>query len=222
MSVTLIPLGIFSADHAIPIAVLNVLFTRALASRLSPTAPLIPAAACPGYCSSNLIQNGLQEFSYIYAWLMDKTLSRPVEHGSRQLLLAALGPDGDFGSQDVYKLKEAFVMHSSLREPSDFVLSPEGRKVQDRLWVSRTLYYAFMHPARTDACARNRTRPWTCSHRFRRKFARSWINSTAHESGLRRRHVLHSYTRKGSCLLGECSPLNRTSCEAPYIRPCLL
>lgn len=61
---------------------------------------------------------------------MEKALALTAEEGSRQLVYGALAEDvvGD--------MRGAYVSAVSVVEPSDFVISEEGGKVQDRLWVS--------------------------------------------------------------------------------------
>ena len=71
----------------------------------------------------------------MYYWFLEKVLARTAEQGARQLLWAALGPDGKEG-EHVKHLKGAFVMTSTVKEPSDFVISKEGKEDQDKIWVS--------------------------------------------------------------------------------------
>ena len=62
---------------------------------------------------------------------MEKALARTSEEGSRQVVWAAVGeadpPD---------TLRGAYISLARVSEPSDYVLSEEGRKAQDKLWVS--------------------------------------------------------------------------------------
>ena len=67
---------------------------------------------------------------------MEKAIARTGEQGARQLLWAALGPDGKEGDH-VKHMKGAFVMTAAVKEPSDFVISKEGKQTQDKIWVSR-------------------------------------------------------------------------------------
>ena len=75
-------------------------------------------------------------------WLIERTVTRSAEQGSRQLLWAALGPNGK-DNEYIDDLKGAFVMHGGVVEPSDFVISEEGKKGQDQLWVSYTVSSPF-------------------------------------------------------------------------------
>ncbi|KAJ7708899.1 hypothetical protein B0H17DRAFT_916458 [Mycena rosella] len=107
---------------------LNVLFVRALNARLAPTTPLIVDAVNPGYCYSEL-RRGLSGIRAVVDYLMELVLAFSTERGSRQLVWAALA------HQDhPEKLRGAYISASKVEEVSDFVLSREGGKVQDRIW----------------------------------------------------------------------------------------
>ena len=114
---------------------LNVFFSRALADRLAVTTPLIPASVCPAFCLSELRRSVVGLKDRISFWLMERLLARTAEEGSRQLLYAALGPDGKEGDH-VKALKGAFVAGGTATEPSDYVLSKEGKEMQDMSWVN--------------------------------------------------------------------------------------
>ena len=116
---------------------LNVFFTRAFAEHLKPTTPLIAATPNPGYCYSEL-RRSLPFVEQLRMTIMDWTMGRSAEGGSRQLLWAALGPDGKDGPH-VRHLHGAFVSNAEVFEPSDFVISKEGYETQEKLWVSRIL-----------------------------------------------------------------------------------
>ncbi|KAJ7671218.1 hypothetical protein B0H17DRAFT_1141554 [Mycena rosella] len=94
-------------SHYFLTKLLNVLFVRALDARLAPAAPLIVTSINPGLCFSELNRSmsGVQAF------------------------LAAVGlPE----SPD--KLRGQYINQSRTEEPSDFVISAEGQKAQDRIW----------------------------------------------------------------------------------------
>ena len=108
---------------------LNLFFAREFASRLPEDNPLVINAINPGLCVSALRRN-LSLSGRIYFWLLDILVSWSTERGSRQLIFAALGnqdkPD---------ELKGAYISSSKVVEPSDYVMSDEGAKVQKQLWV---------------------------------------------------------------------------------------
>ena len=113
-----------------PVSKLLILFfARELASRLPQDCPLVINAVNPGFCLSGLHRN-VPSYLVIYIWLMEKLLSWPTERGSRQLVFAAVGnqdkPD---------KMRGSYISSSKVVEPSDYVISDEGVKVQKQLWV---------------------------------------------------------------------------------------
>ena len=108
---------------------LNLFFARELASRLPKDSPLIINAVSPGLCVSALRRNAAL-FSWMILRCFDFFISWSAERGSRQLIFAALGnqdrPD---------EMKGAYISSSKVVEPSDYVISDEGAKVQKELWV---------------------------------------------------------------------------------------
>jgi retinol dehydrogenase-12 len=76
---------------------------------------------------------------------MVRILSRTAEQGSRQLIWAAVGlPES--GSLD--ELRGSYISRASIEEPSDFVLGVEGKKREDKLFVSsksNTWYLSIIH-----------------------------------------------------------------------------
>lgn len=108
---------------------LNVLFIRALNARISASTPLVVNAVNPGYCYSNIRQS----FSGVMAVvdrLMEVSLALPTETGSRQLVWGALGQE-----ENPDKLRGEYLSLQSIEEVSDYILSPEGARVQDQIWV---------------------------------------------------------------------------------------
>lgn len=109
---------------------LNLLLTRALEARLPPGTPLIINTVNPGRCRSEITRRitgigGAVEalFDYIFAF--------STEVGSRHLVWAALALP-----EDPESLRGAFIHGCRVTEPSDFVISAQGVKVQDRLWCA--------------------------------------------------------------------------------------
>ena len=62
---------------------------------------------------------------------MEICLAWTSEQGSRQLVYAAVG---ERDNED--RMKGAYISRASVVEPSDFVISEEGKEMQDKLWVS--------------------------------------------------------------------------------------
>lgn len=111
----------------------NILFVRALAERLPLSVPVIATVVNPGFCLSNFRRSapwGVRAQMKI----MDIMLGRTAEQGSRNLLWAALGPDGKDGPHLRY-MRGAYVSGAGLFEPGDNVMSKEGYELQEKLWV---------------------------------------------------------------------------------------
>ncbi|KAI0065468.1 NAD(P)-binding protein [Artomyces pyxidatus] len=107
---------------------LNVFFVRELASRLPPDSPLTVNAVNPGFCYSSLNRE-LRFPVTLFLTVFRVLVARTTEVGSRALVWAATG--ARHREQD---LRGAFVSDASVKEPSDFVLSEEGARVQKQLW----------------------------------------------------------------------------------------
>jgi len=107
---------------------LNVLFARAVQDRLQSITPLAVNAVNPGFCYSNLRRDsGILE--RVIGVIMETCLAWTSEQGSRQLVYAAIGEQDD---ED--RMKGAYVSHAAVVQPSDFVISEEGKAIQDNLW----------------------------------------------------------------------------------------
>ena len=110
---------------------LNIFFTRALNAHLPLTGSLIVNAVNPGYCLTNFGRSPNRPLTQrVMGWILDKTVAHTSEEGSRQLVYAAVG-----GKTDEKNMRGAYISGSRVDEVSDFVLSAEGTKVQDRIWV---------------------------------------------------------------------------------------
>ena len=108
---------------------LNVFFTRGLSERIRDK-PLIVNAVNPGLCHSELARH----FTGIggwYMWLRKLLLARTTEQGSRQLIWACIG-----GKDNIDQLRGAYISSMQVREPSDSVVSEEGKRAQAKLWVN--------------------------------------------------------------------------------------
>ena len=115
---------------------LNLFFVRELASRLPEDSPLVINAVDPGLCVSGLRRN-LPLSSLVVLWFWDMFISWSTERGSRQLIFAALG-----NQEKPDELKGAYITSSEPVEPSDYVISDKGAKVQKQLWV-RLLHWVY-------------------------------------------------------------------------------
>ncbi|KAJ7343775.1 hypothetical protein DFH08DRAFT_214798 [Mycena albidolilacea] len=107
---------------------LNVFFVRALNARLPPGTPLIVNAVSPGLCRSELTRS-MTGVTAAFDRLISLLFAYSTEVGSRHLVWAALAEE-----ERPDELRGAFIHGSKVLEPSDFVLSVEGAKTQDRVW----------------------------------------------------------------------------------------
>ena len=118
---------------------LNVFFARELSERLlnHTYKSIIVNAVNPGFCHSQLARHvpGLGAW---YMWLRKLILARSTEQGSRQLVWASIG-----GKDNIDQLHGAFISSMQVHEPSDFVISEEGRRAQTILWVNIHLSYYY-------------------------------------------------------------------------------
>ncbi len=113
--------------------VLNVFFVRALNSHLK-SQDIIVNTVNPGLCYSELLRDA-RGLDWLYFAVFQKLLARQTEEGSRQLVWAAVGaPNG--GEDSLDKLRGAYINLAEINEPADFVLGEEGKKREDKLWVS--------------------------------------------------------------------------------------
>ncbi|KAF9031682.1 short-chain dehydrogenase [Hymenopellis radicata] len=111
---------------------LNVLFTRALQDRLSQaSSPVTAVSVNPSFCASELSRNVIGESRVlgVLVYIMGKALARTAEEGSRELVYAAVG-----GREREEQMRGAFLSLSDITEPSDFVISKEGKVMQDGYW----------------------------------------------------------------------------------------
>ncbi|CAK5283324.1 unnamed protein product [Mycena citricolor] len=106
---------------------LNVFFVRAFNDRLPLATPVVIDTVNPGFCRSELIREAVGLIRLVFP-IMQLLLAHPTEVGSRQLVYAALGE----GNGE--KLRGQFITNYGVAEVSDFILTPMGVKLQDRLW----------------------------------------------------------------------------------------
>ncbi|KAK0215222.1 hypothetical protein EDD85DRAFT_1030002 [Armillaria nabsnona] len=107
---------------------LNVLFARALQHHV-PSSPAITVnSVSPGFCFSDLGSGGPAEETQRLK-KMQEELAFPTEVGSRQLVYAAVG-----SLDNEEKLRGKYIHLSEVVEESDFVISEDGKIVQDKVW----------------------------------------------------------------------------------------
>ncbi len=78
----------------------------------------------------------------MFDYVMEKVFALSTEEGSRQLVYAAVGGSGS--PEEEERHKGGYVSFNRVQEPSDFVVSEEGVKLQEKFWV-RFLAFAFTY-----------------------------------------------------------------------------
>ena len=111
--------------------VLNIFLVRELTKRLPANSPVIVTAVNPGYCKSQLARY-TSPVNRMFLKIMEVSLARTTEEGSRDLVWAAVG-----GAGREFELRGGYVNKADLEEVSDYALSDEGAVLQSRLWVCK-------------------------------------------------------------------------------------
>ncbi|KAE9398573.1 short-chain dehydrogenase [Gymnopus androsaceus JB14] len=99
--------------------ILNVMLVHKLAEHLPKN--IVPVALNPGYCLSGLQQAARYK-------KMEDEFAYTSEEGSRQIIYSAIGGKDE-------ELRGAFTSYSQVLEVSDWMLSEEGKKAEDKTWV---------------------------------------------------------------------------------------
>ncbi|KAG6818613.1 hypothetical protein H0H93_003443 [Arthromyces matolae] len=110
---------------------LGILFYQALNEKLGPDSRIITNGANPGFCLSE-IRRDLSGFERCFFLVLDKTIARTAEEGSRQIVYAAVG-----GAGEEDRFRGSYISLARVAEASDFAIGPEGHVLQEKLW---TLY----------------------------------------------------------------------------------
>ena len=129
---------IITIPNASYLVVFNVLYARALQAHIPSSSPIIITSVDPGFCNSDLLRNADRS-------IFEEALktARTSEEGSRQLLYASLGPDPTKldSSEATQLFRGAYIADQDVSDTSPWVTSEDGAKVQERLWVSRSLHH---------------------------------------------------------------------------------
>lgn len=109
---------------------IDVFLMRALNDHLPKTTPVIVNAVNPGLCVTELARKEPHGMLFgavraVFEWLLAST----AEEGSREYVYACVGGQGE-----EQKLRGAFIWFQQPTEVADYVLSPQGQEIQDRLW----------------------------------------------------------------------------------------
>ncbi|KAJ3824048.1 hypothetical protein F5880DRAFT_1647949 [Lentinula raphanica] len=115
----------FPFSHKNP-SVLNTMFVRKLATLLPDN--IVPVSLNPGFCVSGLRrkhENGDEAERFKK---MEDEFGYTSEEGSRQIIYAAIGGKDQ-------ELRGAFTSYSQVLEISDWMLSDEGKKAEEKTWT---------------------------------------------------------------------------------------
>lgn len=93
------------------------MFIPAFADYFLQSTPIIPAAANPGYCVSDL-RRDFHLHERVGLKVMDAVMGRSAEEGLRMLIFGAVGPDGKDGGH-ARQLRGGYLATMEVREPSD-------------------------------------------------------------------------------------------------------
>ena len=125
------------------ISVLVVAIGRALGGLVSHT-PLLVLTLNPGFCPSDLSRNqpGLTKFFMRIGQIL---IGRPLVDGAQVMVYGAVGTSFTIyssgrASDNLDNLRGAYVNLGRVDEPSDFIIGEEGKKRQDKIWVSVLLF----------------------------------------------------------------------------------
>lgn len=88
---------------------------------------IVPVSLNPGFCSSGLRREAEGEKATRYKQMEDE-FAYTSEEGSRQIVYSAIGGKDE-------KLRGKFISYSRVLEVSDWMLSEEGKKAEDKIWV---------------------------------------------------------------------------------------
>ncbi len=110
------------------LVVLNALFARSL-QLLVPSSPVITVNSVnPGFCFSGL-RTGTPANESEALQKEEEGLYFTTEERSRQFVYGAVG-----SLDDEEKLREKYIQMSDVAEECNFVISEDGRIVQDQVW----------------------------------------------------------------------------------------
>ncbi|KAK7031654.1 hypothetical protein R3P38DRAFT_3393524 [Favolaschia claudopus] len=107
---------------------LNIFFVRAFNDRLPSSTPLVIDAINPGLCKTELMREA-DGIASLFVALLLNIVAFSAEQGSRQLVYGAVA-----NAENPEAFRGQYISACQVTEVSDFVLSPEGVKAQDRLW----------------------------------------------------------------------------------------
>ncbi|KAF5372619.1 hypothetical protein D9758_005246 [Tetrapyrgos nigripes] len=110
----------------------NLVSLRSLHYRLPQTSPTITiVAVSPGFCATSLTRHVPNQATDY--WKKMKEVAFTAEEGSRPILYGAFKYAGT--EEEERKIRGGYLFKSELMEVSDWVLSEEGKKAEDKFWA---------------------------------------------------------------------------------------
>jgi hypothetical protein len=129
-----------------------VFFARSLASHLPQASTVVVDSVNPGFCHSGLRGDG-PVLAKPFVWTTKQIICRETTEGAKTLVWAALAGKNNTSVRD--QLRGAYTTDCKIGEPSDFVISQEGKDTEKRIWVGSFLSYHDHGPDQM-----RRTRPY--------------------------------------------------------------
>jgi len=118
--------------------VLNVFFTRSLASKLGAEPSVVVTCVNPGWCTSTLFRSvAKQNWRGVLVNLFSPVFARTGPNGSLTILWAALTNESVHGR---------YTATCRIEEESDFCLSSEGKELQTRIWNETVALLSDVNP----------------------------------------------------------------------------
>ncbi|KAJ3780032.1 hypothetical protein GGU11DRAFT_779093 [Lentinula aff. detonsa] len=105
--------------------ILNIMLVHKLAALLPKS--IVPVSLNPGFCLSGLRRKHDGEEAERFKKMEDE-FAYTSEEGSRQIIYAAIGGKDE-------ELRGAFTSYSRVLEVSDWMLSEEGKRAEDKTWT---------------------------------------------------------------------------------------
>jgi retinol dehydrogenase 12 len=124
--------------HHLIFVVLDLFFTRALASHLPAGSPLVVNCVRPGFCYLSIRRN-LPLIAKMGAAIFEWLIARSTTTGASILVWATLAGTVVQASSGLHdSLKGAYVADWDISEPSDFVSYEKGRQSEQQIWVGHS------------------------------------------------------------------------------------
>ncbi|KAK1758993.1 hypothetical protein QBC47DRAFT_336586 [Echria macrotheca] len=118
---------------------IQLLVSRELAEELTKSpkpGKVIVSVLNPGFVATQIMRRSSKAFK-IYLAVLRKVMALTPEEGGRMLVLASEGDEEMHGK---------YLNSGKISEPSDWVMSAEGKQIQEKLWGEVTALLESIHP----------------------------------------------------------------------------